>query len=191
MAFSRTVTEAGVIPVPVFRLYSYFTAGPVHPGPKDGSEAGIGPMGMVLLKGENKVIGKFVKLTHAYGFTTVYGHLSQIKVTDNGTVHIGQVIGLVGNTGRSTGPHLHYGVKKNGKEQNPLPYCYLYLHWLKMLNCEGKNSATLDHASSARSLPSVSSQCADLSPRSSYTRHQESPRFRLCELQYIPQAAYS
>lgn len=147
--------------------------------------------GTVAEVGENKVIGKFVKLTHAYGFTTVYGHLSQIKVTDNGTVHIGQVIGLVGNTGRSTGPHLHYGVKKNGKEQNPLPYCYLYLHWLKMLNCEGKNSATLDHASSARSLPSVSSQCADLSPRSSYTRHQESPRFRLCELQYIPQAAYS
>ena len=124
--------------------------------------------GTVAEVGENKVIGKFVKLTHAYGFTTVYGHLSQIKVTDNGTVHIGQVI-----------------------EQNPLPYCYLYLHWLKMLNCEGKNSATLDHASSARSLPSVSSQCADLSPRSSYTRHQESPRFRLCELQYIPQAAYS
>ena len=64
MAFSRTVTEAGVIPVPVFRLYSYFTAGPVHPGPKDGSEAGIGPMGMVLLKGENKVIGIFPHFIH-------------------------------------------------------------------------------------------------------------------------------
>ena len=50
--------------------------------------------GTVAEVGENKVIGKFVKLTHAYGFTTVYGHLSQIKVTDNGTVHIGQVIGL-------------------------------------------------------------------------------------------------
>lgn len=147
--------------------------------------------GIVAEVGENKVIGKFVKLTHAYGFTTVYGHLSQIKVIDNETVHIGQVIGLVGNTGRSTGPHLHYGIKKNGKEQNPLPYCYLYLHWLKMLNREGKNSATSDCVSSARSLPYASSPCVAPSPRSSYTRHPGSRRFRLCELQYTPQAAYS
>lgn len=147
--------------------------------------------GTVAEVGENKVIGKFVKLTHAYGFTTVYGHLSQIKVIDNGTVHIGQVIGAVGNTGRSTGPHLHYGIKKNGKEQNPLPYCYLYLHWLKMLNREGKNSTTSDCVSSARSLPYASSPCVAPSPRSSYTRHPGSRRFRLCELQCTPQAAYS
>jgi len=64
--------------------------------------------------------------------------LSSIDVAERDSVHIGQAIGRVGSTGRSTGPHLHYGVSKNGIEQNPLPYCYLYLRWQKMLIGEGK-----------------------------------------------------
>lgn len=94
--------------------------------------------GKVAKVGQAATIGKFIRLRHDYGFMTLYGHLSSIDVTESESVHIGQVIGRVGSTGRSTGPHLHYGVSKNGIEQNPLPYCYLYLRWQKMLIGEGK-----------------------------------------------------
>lgn len=94
--------------------------------------------GMVAKVGQAATIGKFIRLRHNYGFTTLYGHLSSIDVVESDSVHIGQAIGRVGSTGRSTGPHLHYGVTKNGVEQNPLPYCYLYLRWQKMLNRVGK-----------------------------------------------------
>ena len=94
--------------------------------------------GMVAKVGRTATIGKFIRLRHDYGFMTLYGHLSSIDVAERDSVHIGQAIGRVGSTGRSTGPHLHYGVSKNGIEQNPLPYCYLYLRWQKMLIGEGK-----------------------------------------------------
>lgn len=147
--------------------------------------------GTVSYAGENKTIGKYVRLSHAYGFSTVYGHLSEIKVKTAQHVQIGQVIGLVGSTGCSTGPHLHYGIKKNGKEQNPLPYCYLYLRWLKMLNCEGKNYPTSDRVSYVRSSPCVFSLCDVLSQRNFYTLHPEFRLSRPCELRNIPQAVYS
>ncbi len=94
--------------------------------------------GTIIETGETPTIGKFVRIRHAYGFTTLYGHLNEIHASQGDTVRIGRTIGRVGSTGRSTGPHLHYAVAKNGKEQNPLPYCYLYLNWQKMLNREGK-----------------------------------------------------
>lgn len=87
--------------------------------------------GLVIATGESGNIGKYIKIKHAFGFTTLYGHLSKINVSKADSIHIGQVIGLIGDTGRCTGPHIHYGITKNGREQNPLPYCYLYLHWQK------------------------------------------------------------
>lgn len=87
--------------------------------------------GVVESTGQGRAIGKYIKIRHGYGFRSVYGHLSKILVVQHDSVRIGQVIGQVGSTGRSTGPHLHYGISKNGIEQDPLPYCYLYLRWQK------------------------------------------------------------
>lgn len=94
--------------------------------------------GTVASTGESQTIGKFIKIRHAYGFTTIYGHLNAIEVSQGDTIRIGQRIGKVGSTGRSTGPHLHFAIRKNGREQNPLPYCYLYLKWRTMSIREGK-----------------------------------------------------
>lgn len=94
--------------------------------------------GIVVAAESAPTIGNHVKLQHDYGFTTIYGHLSNICIIQGDSVHIGQIVGHVGSTGRSTGSHLHYGIKKYGREQNPLPYCYLYLRWQEMLNSEGK-----------------------------------------------------
>lgn len=66
--------------------------------------------------------GYLIVLDHANGFQTYYAHLSQIYVTEGETVYAGAVIGAMGNTGNSTGPHLHYEIRYNGYPTNPLIY---------------------------------------------------------------------
>lgn len=78
--------------------------------------------GVVVFAGRNGGLGKTVKISHGYGFTTVYGHLHEIEVEPGDLVARGQRIGQVGNTGRSSGPHLHYEVHKDGTAVNPLYY---------------------------------------------------------------------
>jgi murein DD-endopeptidase MepM/ murein hydrolase activator NlpD len=68
--------------------------------------------------------GSHIVISHGYGYTTLYGHLSRINVKPGQKVTRGQLIGLVGSTGKSTGPHLHYEVAKNGTEVNPIGYFY-------------------------------------------------------------------
>ena len=68
--------------------------------------------------------GNLVTLNHGYGYKTQYAHLSQFGVKLGEKVKRGQVIGYVGNTGKSTGPHLHYEVLKNGEATDPIYYFY-------------------------------------------------------------------
>lgn len=70
--------------------------------------------------------GQTVEVDHGYGVTTFYAHLSKIKAKKGAAVKRGEVIGLVGDTGVSTGPHLHYEVKVGGKSKNPLTYILGY-----------------------------------------------------------------
>lgn len=66
--------------------------------------------------------GNFIELGHGAGIATRYGHLSRIMVGNGERVRRGQLIGLMGSTGRSTGPHLHYEVRIDGRAVNPLPF---------------------------------------------------------------------
>lgn len=66
--------------------------------------------------------GKYIVINHGYGYKTLYAHLSKYKVSVGQKVKRGDVIGKVGNTGRSTGPHLHYEVIKNNKKINPVHF---------------------------------------------------------------------
>lgn len=68
--------------------------------------------------------GSHVMLSHGYGYTTLYAHMSRTNVRVGQKVTRGQLIGLVGSTGKSTGPHLHYEVHKNGTAVNPVGYFY-------------------------------------------------------------------
>jgi murein DD-endopeptidase MepM/ murein hydrolase activator NlpD len=67
-------------------------------------------------------LGKMVRIDHGHGISTLYGHLSQAVVRVGTTVRKGERIGHVGNTGRSTGSHLHYAVMLNGVAVNPRNY---------------------------------------------------------------------
>jgi murein DD-endopeptidase MepM/ murein hydrolase activator NlpD len=75
--------------------------------------------GVVAFAGRNAGYGNFVKLAHGGGIGTGYGHMSRIAVHTGTRVSAGQVIGYVGSTGLSTGPHLHWEVWKNGVAVNP------------------------------------------------------------------------
>lgn len=76
--------------------------------------------GTVVFAGWHGGHGNFVKLEHGGGFGTGYGHMSRIAVAPGARVHAGQVIGYVGSTGVSTGPHLHYELYRGGAPVNPM-----------------------------------------------------------------------
>ena len=69
--------------------------------------------------------GNLIEISHGYNYTTRYAHLSEILVKPGQAVKRGDLIGKVGNTGKSTGPHLHYEVRFRGQPQNPVNY-YFY-----------------------------------------------------------------
>lgn len=75
--------------------------------------------GKVIFAGVKGGYGNCVIVSHGNGLDTLYGHLSEILVKANDQVKVGQTIAKSGNTGRSTGPHLHYEVHKNGTPINP------------------------------------------------------------------------
>ncbi len=79
----------------------------------------------VFSAGWNSGYGRVIELDHGYNYMTRYAHLSEILVKPGQKVKRGDLIGKVGNTGKSTGPHLHYEVKLNGVAQNPVNY-YFY-----------------------------------------------------------------
>ena len=78
--------------------------------------------GIVKQAGENPEYGLFVLLEHPDQYETMYGHLSRILATLDSRVAPGQVIGLSGNSGRSTAPHLHFEIRQQGSSLDPLAY---------------------------------------------------------------------
>ena len=83
--------------------------------PADGVVKQIGAIGNM---------GKMITIDHGYGFVTRYGHLSNYNVKKGQRVNRGDVIGLMGKSGKVTGPHLHYEVWRNGQAKNPLNYTF-------------------------------------------------------------------
>ncbi|MEP6571712.1 MAG: peptidoglycan DD-metalloendopeptidase family protein [Gemmatimonadota bacterium] len=110
----------------------YVTQGQVGTGTRDEAHPGVDiavPMGSivrasggatVLQTGEDPEYGSFVLLQHPDGYQTMYGHLSRSAVSPNAIVQAGEVIGLSGNSGRSSAPHLHFEIRLEGRSLDPL-----------------------------------------------------------------------
>ena len=78
--------------------------------------------GLVTYSGRKGLMGNMVTIEHGYGMVTRYGHISKLLKKKGERIKRGETIALVGNTGRSTGPHLHYEVRLNGVAVNPMNY---------------------------------------------------------------------
>ena len=87
-----------------------------------GTPVMVAASGTVTIAGRERGYGNVIYVDHGAGLSTRYGHLSQIDVKIGQTVTRGQTIGLVGSTGRSTGPHLHYEVRINNQPVDPRQY---------------------------------------------------------------------
>ncbi len=87
-----------------------------------GNEARATSAGRVISAGHQGGYGNMVEIDHGYGLTTRYAHLSSISVDIGDTVSKGETIGLVGSTGRSTGPHLHYETRIDGEATDPMRF---------------------------------------------------------------------
>lgn len=74
------------------------------------------------MAGWNGGYGRYIRIDHGNGLETAYGHMSALVVEPGQKVSKGQVIGFVGSSGASTGPHLHFEVLKSGNTDNPLSY---------------------------------------------------------------------
>ncbi|WP_373513780.1 M23 family metallopeptidase [Persicitalea sp.] len=82
--------------------------------------------GRVTFAGKRGGLGLAIEVNHANGYRTGYGHLGTIYVREDDQVRIGEVLGVMGSSGKATGIHLHYTVVKNDTPIDPLPYLTLY-----------------------------------------------------------------
>ena len=87
--------------------------------------------GKVVFAGWKDRYGRLVEIDHGMSVVSRYAHLQKISVKQGQTVEPGTVVGLLGNSGRSTGPHLHYEVVVSGKPRDPLKFINAGRHVLK------------------------------------------------------------
>lgn len=78
--------------------------------------------GVVVKAGAGRGYGKMVRIKHANGYETVYAHMNRISVREGDRIRKGDVVGQAGNTGTSSGVHLHFEIIKDGTHVNPLSY---------------------------------------------------------------------
>ena len=91
--------------------------------------------------------GSHVVINHGFGYQTLYGHMSKMLVKPGQVVKRGEIIGLVGNSGISSGPHVHYEVIRNGEKVNPVNYYFLDLtpeEYLKIIEQSEQSNQSFD-----------------------------------------------
>ena len=102
---------------------------------------------VIRVRKSRKGYGNHVKIDHGYGYVTLYAHMQKYIVKKGQKVKRGEVIGYVGNTGKSVAPHLHYEVHKNGKKVNPVNFFYNDLtseEYEKMIILSSQNNQSFD-----------------------------------------------
>jgi len=124
--FSRPITGSRLTSNFGFRIHPVYRTRRFHAGvdfaARIGTPITAADSGLVIYSGWYGGYGNAVVIDHGGGLATVYGHASQVFVRVGQLIQKGQRIGSVGSTGVSTGPHLHFEVRRNGRVVNPIPY---------------------------------------------------------------------
>jgi len=121
----RTASGYGMRIDPIYRT-PRFHAG-MDFSAKVGTEIYATGNGVVTFVGWKQGYGNCLMIDHGFGYETLYGHMSAFKARVGQKVTRGEVVGFVGNTGKSTGPHLHYEVIVRGRHDNPSKYYFMDL----------------------------------------------------------------
>ena len=101
--------------------------------------------GIVMFSDWDQDLGWLVEVEHGYGFTTRYGHNSSLRVERGQRIRRGQIIALVGSTGRSSAPHLHYEVWKDNTSVNPRNYLPDVIRWDDLLGLMGSPGSSFSY----------------------------------------------
>ncbi len=120
LKYKRISSKFGYRTHPVTKRKSFHPA--LDLAAKSGRKIYAPASGVVAFASKKGHYGNFILLSHSFGFKTAYGHLSRFAVKSGQYVSKGDLIGYVGSTGRSTGPHLHYEVRYLGKWLDPKPF---------------------------------------------------------------------
>ncbi len=119
---TRMASGFGMRPHPILKIRK------MHYGmdfmAKQGTPIYASGNGVVVRADRSSSFGNVVYINHGFGYKTVYAHMKRIATRKGKKVKRGDLIGYVGNTGRSVSPHLHYEVHKNGRPVNPIYYYY-------------------------------------------------------------------
>ena len=112
---------------------------------REGAPVLAGGDGIVMFSDWDQDLGWLVEVEHGYGFTTRYGHNSSLHVERGQRIRRGQIIALVGSTGRSSAPHLHYEVWKNNTSVNPRNYLPDVIRWDDLLGLMGSPGSSFSY----------------------------------------------
>jgi murein DD-endopeptidase MepM/ murein hydrolase activator NlpD len=143
----RVVSPFGIRQHPILKKSRFH--GGVDVRAKAGTAVKATAAGFVSQVGFDVALGAFVRLQHAFGFETVYGHLKGYCVKPGQRIELNQEIGQVGQTGMTTGPHLHYVIKKNGSAIDPFQFCFLlrqrlWLYQIANPTASGTSASSVD-----------------------------------------------
>ncbi len=131
---------------PIYKVKK-FHAGVDFSAPKGTPIYATGDGKVIRVKHSKRGYGNSIIIDNGYGYHTLFGHLSAFKVKKGQKVKRGQIIGLVGNTGKSTAPHLHYEIRKNNRTVNPIYFFFNDLtpeEYNKMLELSKLPSQSMD-----------------------------------------------
>lgn len=117
VANGRITSKFGYRTNPVSGKYGFHTG--LDLAAEEGTPVSASFYGKIIETGSSDVWGKYVLMEHSDGLHTYYCHLSEIYVSEGAVIRQGETVGLVGSTGWSTGPHLHFEVRINGVRVNP------------------------------------------------------------------------
>jgi len=143
---TRMASGYGYRTDPVYKT-TKFHAGMDFTAPRGTPIYATGDGKVIQADAANRGYGNHVRIDHGYGYVTLYAHMSKFNCKVGQQVKRGDVIGYVGNTGKSLGPHCHYEVRKNGEPINPVNFYFNDLtpeQYAKMLELASDPSQSLD-----------------------------------------------